>query len=266
MRVSLAASCFLSFCVVSLPLVLRCGQGGETIENVVAFEIAAGRHVVGERKKFGIARTEDVLDLGARPHIELAFLAFGVRIERGAEGTLRRRHLACEPADRFLSTLPEQVVAAADMGEREKLEELGVVVHHLLEMRYQPALIDGVAREAAAEVIVDPALAHCVERQFHQFEEPPVAAADAGAPQHLQHRALREFRRAAEPAIDGIERAGDGVCGGVELAGADHHLVGGPRLVRERRHQRIAIVLDALRLLAEQPGDLLITSTKPGRP
>ena len=79
----------------------------------------------------------------------------------------------------------------------------------------------------------------------------------AGAPQELEHRALRKFRRAAEPAMDVIERAADRSRRGVELVRADHHLAGGPRLRRQRLHQDIAIVRDALRLVAEQPRDLV---------
>ena len=45
-----------------------------------------------------------------------------------------------------------------DAGIGHQLDELGVVVEHLLEMRHEPAIVDGVAGEAAAEVIVDAAL------------------------------------------------------------------------------------------------------------
>ena len=42
-----------------------------------------------------------------------------------------------------------------------QLDELGVVVEHLLEMRDEPAIVDGVAGKAAAEVIIDAALGRC---------------------------------------------------------------------------------------------------------
>ncbi|HEY4748132.1 MAG TPA: hypothetical protein VIH38_11215 [Steroidobacteraceae bacterium] len=68
------------------------------------------------------------------------------------------------------------------MRERQELEELGVVVEHLLEMRHQPALVDRIAREAAAEVIVDAALRHAVEGELDGLEKTRVVAAHAGAP------------------------------------------------------------------------------------
>jgi len=46
------------------------------------------------------------------------------------------------------------------MGERQQLEQLRVVVQHLLEMRHQPLLIGRIAREAAAEMVVDAAARH----------------------------------------------------------------------------------------------------------
>ena len=223
----------------------------------MAFEVATRRYVVGAREELGITRAQDLFDLGARPHIELAFLAFGVGVEGSRERAVRRRHLAGEPADGFVGALAIEIVAGAQMREREQLEKLGVVVEHLLEMRHQPALVDRVAREAAAEMVVDAALAHMGEGELDELEEARLVAPLPGAPQKLEHRALRKFRRAAEPTIDVIEGATDRGRGGVELVRADHHLAGGPRLRGERLHQRIAIVRDALRLVAEEPRDLL---------
>ena len=37
-------------------------------------------------------------------------------------------------------------------------------------MRHEPALVDRVPREAAAQVIVDPARRHLVERQPHHVD------------------------------------------------------------------------------------------------
>ena len=45
-----------------------------------------------------------------------------------------------------------------------QVDQQRVVVEHLLEVRDEPALVDRVAREAAAEVIVDAALADVGER------------------------------------------------------------------------------------------------------
>ena len=59
-------------------------------------------------------------------------------------------------------------VSRHDLGHQ--LDELRIVVEHLLEMRHEPALIDAVAREAAAEMIVDAALRDMGERQVDRLE------------------------------------------------------------------------------------------------
>src|SRR5258708_4272418 len=119
------------------------------------------------------------------------------------------------------------------MRQRQKLEELGIVVEHLLEMRHQPALVDRVARKAAAEMIVDAALADALERVLDQLEIALVAAAQSGAPDQLIERGIGEFRRSAQAAVRGVEGAAQPPGKAVELARPDHDLAGGPRLLGE---------------------------------
>src|SRR5262249_43999379 len=113
-----------------------------------------------------------------------------------------------------------------------------------------------IAREAAAEMVVDAALAHARERELDRAEIAPVVQPLAGAPQEFEHHRLREFRRAAHAAMNGIDHARDLARRAVELARADRDaaLRAGGR--RQARHQRAAVLLDALRLLAEDALDL----------
>src|SRR5580704_12751779 len=196
--------------------------------------------------------------------LEIALFTFGIGVKRCTEGASWRRHFAGEPADRLLGALAEQVLARVGISERQKLEELGIVVKHLLEMRHQPFLIDRIAREAAAQMVVDAALAHALKRELDQLEKARVAGAQAGAPDEFQHRALREFRRAAEPAIHRIERPGKRGRGQVELAGTDIRASAALRLAAERRHESRAVMLDAGRLVAKQTGDFVEDIDKAG--
>ena len=107
------------------------------------------------------------------------------------------------------------------MRDRQQFEQLRVVVEHLLEMRHQPALVDRIAREAAAEMIVDAALADVVERDLDGGEVARFAGAQARAPEKLEQRGLRKFRRAARAAIDRIDDAAELARGVVELGRAD---------------------------------------------
>ena len=90
----------------------------ETIEDVVAFEIAAGRDVVVAGEEFGVVGAERGGDLRERPDIELALLAFGVGVELGRECALGRDHLARQPGDVLKGALPVQSLAGALMRNR----------------------------------------------------------------------------------------------------------------------------------------------------
>src|SRR5262249_45932318 len=152
-------------------------------------------------------RPEHLRHLGKRPDIELAFLPFGVSVERGAERTLRRGHLTCEPADRLVCARTIQRFAGALMRKRQKLQQLRVVIEHFLEMRHQPALIDRVASEAAAEMIIDAALRDALERELDRVAVARLAGALAGTPEKLEQHRLRKLRRSAGAAVDRVDDA-----------------------------------------------------------
>ena len=86
-------------------------------------------------------------------------------------------------------------------------------------MRHEPAFVGGVARIAAAEMIIDAALAHAIERQHHQRADLGVAGAQRRAPQQFEDGGIGEFRRAANAAMRLIDNAG-GTCGKIVEEGA----------------------------------------------
>ena len=63
-----------------------------------------------------------------------------------------------------------------------QIDEQRIVVEHLLEMRHQPALVHRIAREAAAQMVVNAALAHPCESKRGGSEEAAVSGAGASAP------------------------------------------------------------------------------------
>src|SRR6516164_5398561 len=99
-------------------------------------------------------------------------------------------------------------------------------------MRHQPALVDRIARETPAEMVVDAALADAVKREFDRTEIALVVHALSGAPQKLEHHRLGKFRRPAHAAVDGINHAGDLAGRAVELGRGDHDAPFLPRALR----------------------------------
>ena len=235
----------------------------------MAFEIAARCHVIVLSEEFAILDAQRLEHVVVRPDVKLPLLAFGIGIERGGESALRGRHLALEPFHGFVCAHAVKRFAAAPLSDRQELEELGIVVEHFLEVRHQPALVDRIAREAAAEMVVDAALADVVEGDLDGSEitsplpsvprlrgRVRVGAALPGAPQQLEQRGLRKFRCAAGAAVHRIDEAAELARGVVELGHADCYAAGRPCRGGKTLHQSGAVVLDLLRLLAKQARDL----------
>src|SRR4051794_23019120 len=111
-------------------------------------------------------------------------------------------------------------------------------------MRHQPVLVDRIAREAAAEMVVDAALAHALETVLDGLEETLVAAAQTCPPQHFEDGRLRKLRRAAQAAVDLVEHVADLRRSRIELFQPDRYLALRPRPVGEPRQQRRAVLLD----------------------
>ena len=129
----------------------------------MTFEIATGFNVVIAREIFAIFNAERFDYVFKGPDVELAFFAFRIGIERSRKSPLTRRHLALQPGNGFTRALRKEQCAAALPGKCQQFQQLRVVVEHFLEMWDQPFLVHRIAREAATEMIVNPALAHLFE-------------------------------------------------------------------------------------------------------
>ena len=146
------------------------------------------------------------VDLVLPPDIEEAFLAVLIGVERRGEG-VADPHLAHEPADRLARAIGEGRIGPQRVDQRQQFEDLRIVVEHLLEMRHEPFGVGRVAGVAAAEMIVDAARVHRLEHRAQSLAEGRIAAAEHLVPEKAEDRRIGEFGRAAEAAMDGIDRA-----------------------------------------------------------
>src|SRR5215470_11970770 len=227
----------------------------KSVQNIVSLEISIQGYIVVTRKIVGVVRTKDVHDFGTGPDVEFALLTLRISVKRSTKCAFRRGHLAGHPIDGFLGALEKELLPTVSVGEGKQLQELSVVVKHLLEMRNQPFFINGISRKTSAQVVVDSALAHMRKRELYEFKKSRIVFAQTSTPKHLQHRTLRKFRCPAEPAVGLIECACDGGGSRVQLSGTDDNLVGWPGLGRQCVHQGSAVMVDALGFLAKQAGD-----------
>ena len=130
------------------------------MQNVATLEISRSRDVEGAGEGARRVDAEHRFELPRRPKIEAAFLALAIRVEAGVEPTFRRRHLAQYEHQGFLGDTSKRRVVGQLPGVDVGAHQQGVVVEHLLEVRYQPALVDAVAVEASPQLIVDAARSH----------------------------------------------------------------------------------------------------------
>ncbi len=135
----------------------------------MAFPITGRRHVV-DRLERCAAGPEQRIDLGIRPDVEAPLLAFAVGVDAGGEAGAAvvggaGAHLPQQPTGGLADARLEQRVALVLPDRRQQIEHLRIVVEHLLEVRHEPALVDGIAGETAAEMVPDAALAHLRQRR-----------------------------------------------------------------------------------------------------
>jgi len=152
------------------------------------------------------------------------------------------------------------------MRERQQVEKLRIVVQHLFEMRHEPAFVDRIARETAAEVIVDAALAHALEREVDGTVVACLACALSGPPQEFERHRLRELRRAAQAAMRWVDHAAHLCRRTVEFGAADDDTPSGLCAFGQPRHQRAAVLLDAARVIVKEARDVPQHIDEPGPP
>ena len=105
---------------------------------------------------------EQRLQLRLRPAVEFTLLALAVGILGGVEAAVLVSHVTEDVAQDVVSDVGVFFVAADEMGVEVEMQQLGVVVEHLLEMRHKPLGVDRVPCEAAANLIVHAAGRHLI--------------------------------------------------------------------------------------------------------
>ncbi len=117
-------------------------------------------------------------------------------------------------------------------------------------MRDGPRGIDGVARETAAELVVDPALAHAAQCQSRHVERVQIGLGllRTGAPvaqQALQGLGMRKLRRRAESAVAIVEAACELLPAALQRRGRNVQSGAGRRRIEAREGLRERSVLPA---------------------
>ena len=105
------------------------------------------------------------------------------------------------------------------MGERQKLENLRVVVKHFFKVRDMPLGVGRIAGKAAAQVIIDAARAQRVEQLAQRQAKARVVAAKKLVVEETKDGRVGEFWRAPNAAVYGIENVEQVFARSVEISG-----------------------------------------------
>jgi len=196
---------------------------------------------------------EHLTELLRRPDEEAALDPAAVGVLRGGEAAAGQPHLAQRVVEHVGGGPPPALLAAELPGVQVHGSQLGVVVEHLLEVGHGPLSVDGVAVEAAADLVVDAAARHPVEGDLGGVPEGRVPGRPIPSQQQVEGGRVRELRRPAEAAVALVGVLDQLPAGLVERRRAQL------ALGQARRRQRLAELLpglvDGLALLAVGLGD-----------
>ena len=157
--------------------------------------------VEGFGGELGVLGAEDRAQLGGPPDVELALLALAVGVQRGRDPAVSGPQFAQHPVAGLFGHPAGQRRAGPAPQVRVDASQQGVVVEHLLEVRDDPAGVDRVPREPAAELVVHAAAGHCLAGALGELERVRAPGPLVVAEQEFEHHRWRELRRAAEPAV-----------------------------------------------------------------
>ena len=175
-------------------------ESGVRVLEVAACGHAEVTHDVGERVA---AQRFELLE---RPHVELALDAFGVGVLGGEEAAVGVVQVAQHVGDGLLDDAPVALGAGDHPTVQVGAGEERLVVEHLLEVRHEPVRVDRVAVEAAADLVVDAAGGHRVERAGDHLQHLGRAGSvPAEVEQQRDRHRLGELGRATEAAEPAVE-------------------------------------------------------------
>ena len=141
------------------------------------FKIGGLIETVMVRDHAVLVHRQQALDLMQRPDVKLAFVSFGIGIERREISACQLSasrwrvllHFPHDPRSRFFSSILKQRFLCGIFRNQPRIgqqsQQRAIVVKHFFEMGNRPVGIDRVARKAAAELIKNTALAHALERE-----------------------------------------------------------------------------------------------------
>ena len=146
---------------------------------------------------------EDRLGFCNRPgEVVTIVIQIDVGVLRGIEAAaLAIAKPLVHPANNVAGDMCVKLIAEYLVSVDVVLQQLGIVVRHLLEMRHDPTLVDRVAMKASRELVVDAALRHLRERRGYDGGDAFFASTHVPIHQQIERSGMGKFRCATEATV-----------------------------------------------------------------
>ena len=186
------------------------------VEDAPALEVRPVGHAPVLEGGAGRLGLEQRLDLRPVPQEELALLPFRVRVLGRVEAAPGMGHLADDVVEGLLGDAAVLGIPRRLPGLEIEERQLGLVVEHLLEVGHEPDLVDRVAVESAAQLVVDAAPRHAGEGLADHLERLGQVPATPVSKEEVEGHRLGELGRPPEPPVVSIELRPEPLIGAVE--------------------------------------------------
>ena len=192
----------------------------EQVGDAFPVVVALGGDVIALAEMLSVLRAEHRADLLRRKEIILTLLAAAVRVLPAGKAAVLLPQLTQAVVERALGDRAPEGVAPLLPGLGAAERQQRVIVERLFKVRREPLPVGAVAAEAAAQVVVNAAAEHLLQRELRHCAESFVLSQLCLPQQEEQVLRRGELRRAAEAAVLLVE-------GGAQLIGGplQHALV-----------------------------------------
>ena len=189
------------------------------VQDVAPFEIAFVGHVVVAAEHLAGVLAQQAHHLVAFPDEEFSLPTFGIRVLGRVEPALWALHFAHDVVQHVFRDVAEEILAAGLIRFEIQPRQQRVVVQHLLEVRHEPARVDRIAVEPAAQMVVHAALRHLAQRKGGHVQIAPPAGGVRRAQEQGEHERVGKFWSLADAAVFGVVVPGQRVRGGFQSRG-----------------------------------------------
>src|SRR6266496_2579083 len=143
------------------------------------------------------------------PNKELAFMPLGIRILTRIKPAIGMSHLAQNVVKKAFSDITRPIVSRDLIVMQVKTRQEGIVIQHLLKVRYQPLRVCGITMKSTSQLIIHTTIGHFAAGVTNNFESLFFSSPMIIAQQKLKRHCRRKLRCSAETSLDSIVTLND---------------------------------------------------------